>query len=181
MAYTTFDDIKLALKSIINFDEGGGTRYGANSGSFVMTENDVVSYINEAEAFVLRKLSTLYAIPLTSSVNSGTTLDDFDDMTKYNLKSLFIDATCVRIVSYAFAQQGNSIQLRNYLHELKSRFDDNMLLSLEKDISGGIVYPAFQDLELSAKYLTREQNPIPTISTGSMSSFSTQIINFGKY
>ena len=181
MSYITFDDIKIALKSIINFDEGGGTRYGAESGGFVMDSSTVMSYINEAEAFVLRKLSTLYAIPLTSSVNEGTTLDDFEDMTKYNLKSLFIDATCVRIVSYVFAQQGNSIHLRNYIHELKERLEENIALSLEKDISGGIIYPSFQDLELSSKYLTREQNPIPTISTGSMSSFNSQIINFGKY
>jgi hypothetical protein len=172
--YIVFSDIEQALEGIVNFGSTGTTRYGSTSGGIELSPDRVLEYINQGEAYVLRKLFTLYSIPLTSSINGGTTLDDFTDMTKYNLKALFIDSTCVRIVTYLFAQQGNTIQLRNYLVDLKARLEENLEISLQKDISGGIVYPAYPDLVLSGKYLTRDQNPVLSVSTGSkMPLYST--------
>lgn len=181
MALVDASLVKRSLRGIINFGEGGTSRYGSDSGGFIMTSDELASYQEEGEAYVLRKLATLYKVPLTSSINGGATLASFDSITRSNLQALLIDSTCVRIVSYALAQQGNSIQLRNYLVDLKARFEENMEISLQKDISGGVVYPAYPDLVLSEKYLTREQNPIPNRSTGSLNKYYDTIQLFRKF
>lgn len=177
MSYISVTDIQNALQGIINFGSDGQTRYGSSSGGIILSDSQVQDYIDQGEAFVSRKLGTLYLIPLQDA-NGNMSLDDFSDMTKNNLKALFIDETCIRIVSYVFAQQGNSLELRNYLSSLKERFMENMELSLQKDHSGGIIYPAYPELVLSEKYLTREENPIPSVTIGENTSCYNEIQKF---
>ena len=156
------------LEGIINFgDKGDSNRFGGSSGGKTFSADRVQSNIDRAESIVLQHLSQQYIIPLTSSINGGTTLDDFEVTTKGSIESMILDASCIRIISYGFAQQGNTRDIRGYLSSLKDRLKDNMQMSLEKDGSGGFKYPAFEDLELSDNYLSRQENIIPSVTTGS--------------
>ena len=93
----------------------------------------------------------------------STDLDDFEPITKDNLKLLFISFSIILVVSYSFAQVGDSIGLRTYGDSIKEIYDRNIELALAKDVSGGIIYPAYPDLKLSKLYYTREENIVPFV------------------
>ena len=155
------------LEGIINFEEGGAdTRFGGNSGGAVFSLDRVQKNIDRAESIVLQHLSQQYLIPLTSSINGGSTLDDFIQSTRGAIESLILDNSCIRIMSYGFAQQGNAREVKNILTVIRERYQDNLKLSLVKDGSGGFKYPAFEDIVLSDNYISRQDNIIPSVSNG---------------
>lgn len=155
------------LEGIINFADGdSNTRFGGNSSGAVFTLDRVQKNIDRAESIVLQHLSQQYCIPLTSSVNGGTTLDDFIQSTRGSIESLILDNSCIRIISYGFAQQGNAREVKNILTVMRERYQENLKLSLVKDGSGGFKYPAFEDVVLSDNYISRQDNIIPSVSNG---------------
>lgn len=166
MAYVPFvpqSSIKLRLKSILNFDgvgSGGFNSFEPNAGGDSISDEELLQYQAQAEQLVVRKLGSLYKIPLTSSVNSGITLDDFEDNTRYVLEGLFITRTCKMVLEYNFPQQ--AVKARMLKDYLTSEYTELLGLIEKVDKASGRVYPAFEDLVWSEIYLTRQETPVIT-------------------
>jgi hypothetical protein len=163
MSYVPYVDpnlIKSRLKGILNFNEsnGGFNSFEEDAGGVFVTSEELNLFQAQAEQKVVRKLSSLYKIPLISSVNTGLTLADFEDNTNYVLQGLFTCATCTYIIAFTFPQQ--AIKARMLKDYLEREYGDLLGLIEKVDQASGRVYPAFEDLEYSKEYLTRQQNPI---------------------
>ena len=174
MAYTPYVDpelIKSRLRGILSFGEsnGGFNSFEEDAGGVRINDTELNLFQAQSEQKVIRKLSALYQIPLTSSLNTGTTLVDFEDNTNYVLQGLFTCATCIFVIAFTFPQQ--AIKARMLKDYLEKEYDDLLGLIEKVDKANGRVYPAFEDLVYSKEYLTRQENPImSTVSTDNESS-----------
>ena len=166
MAYLALSFVKKRLQGLVPLGNSGTPRFGNQTGGVKLTDEEIEEFQEEAEAECLRNLSKLYRIPLKSTVNEGTTLNDFQSMTKYSLQGLFLDATILRIMSYMFAQEGMTINIRNFMKDLGQQLESNMKKSLRYDTSDQTVIPAFNDLYLSELYMPRQENLIPEVTYG---------------
>lgn len=181
MPYVSLSLVKERLEGFVNVENNSGPRYGPQDKGIQLTDNQIESLQRQAEAEALRSLSKLYKIPLESSKNGGTNLTDFEDMTRYSLQGLFLDATILRILTYMFGQTGSNVVIRNFMDNLRKQFEDNLEKSLRYDSSDGTIIPAYQDLVLSDLYIPRQKIPVPTTSDGSNISFASTFERLTKY
>lgn len=162
--YTTYVDpeiIKKRLEGILNFGGGGNNSFTDKSGGVVIKDDELNQYQQEAESLCLRYLKTQYKIPLENKITGGTTLADFSDATAGLLRKFFVLSTMITIIETTSILQGarRNIELTGQ----RKLFDEILQMIMGKDQSFGIIIPAFEDLVQSHYYLTRQENPIPSV------------------